>query len=468
MVILAISSSLFQSQTADLLPCNKVAKSQLIWGLLNAYNLLEQFDHVITDPYCSPEELLQFHDAEYVATLLNESLALDVVDTESMEQWQHMAILTKERGNGKTICPTPSELRHDVEITGAEEKHQDPRVNIYEEKLRIRKSFNLEGDCPIFPFLPTYLKVTVGATLRLLDIMRLKSMKSSCNSDTNIKSMPEQERFIGINWDGGRHHAMKRRASGFCYINDIVLLLQKLRKMGFHKLTYLDFDLHHGDGVEKAMLYSKNVQTISLHLYETGFFPCSGSLKDTKGNTTINLPLKHGLDDDYLRQLMDTVILPCIEKFEPEALVIQCGSDGLMGDTFHEWQLSIRGLTENIISVLRRFPQCHVILLGGGGYNITLSSRFYAFLTWNVLNEFGSTNLVDPFTDQEKEHHIGSQDVDTYDVLIPDHEYSEMYGDSECHKFWIYDQEGSSLYRPLRNDNTPALLSQLQRHYNTV
>lgn len=470
MVTLAISTSQFQSQVADLLPCNKSSKSQLILGLLNAYKLLDQFDHIITDPFSSEEEMLQFHDKKYVETLLNVSLNQSTWKSpdETLEQWKHLAQLVKNDASAtQHAFQSPKDLldhyktytnegkmirKRSIMNTDFEDQSEEEK-GCEEVGSSLLKEFNLEGDCPIFPYLPLYLKVITGATLRLLDIpgLNLKPLNANTRND----------RFIGINWDGGRHHAMKRKASGFCYINDIVLLLQKIRKKGIQKITYLDFDLHHGDGVEKAMLYSKNVQTISLHLYEVGFFPCTGSLNESKGINTVTLPLLHGFDDECLNKLTDHVIQPCIRKFKPEVIVIQCGSDGLMGDTFHEWQLSIVGLTNNIIKVMKQFPQCHVILLGGGGYNPTLTSRFYAYLTWSILNECGGLTKrleKNPF---EEEH---SQDP-KYDVLIPDHLFGEFYGDEEHYKFWSYDQDGSPLYRPLKNDNKPCLISNFRAHY---
>lgn len=474
MVNFAISTSHYQSQVADLLPCNKTSKSQLIWGLLNAYKLLDHFDHIIEDPSCSKDEMLQFHDKKYVDTLLDESLdqLTDELSDEKMEQWQHLAQLVKnDTSTTEGAFMSPNDLLNhyktytdeggmvrkrtimDTDFEEQTDEEEEEEDDISEAKGSLLKEFNLEGDCPQFPYLPLYLKVITGATLRLLDIPGLNL--------NPLNAMTRDDRFIGINWDGGRHHAMKRKASGFCYINDIVLLLQKIRKKGIQRITYLDFDLHHGDGVEKAMLYSKNVQTISLHLFEVGFFPCTGSLKESKGINTVTLPLMHGFDNEGLDELTDQVIQPCMQKFDPEVIVIQCGSDGLMGDSFHEWQLSITGLTNNIIKVMKQFPLCHVILLGGGGYNPTLTSRFYAYLTWNILNECGglATSLgKNPFEDEH------SQDS-TYDVLIPDHPFSEFFGDDEHYKYWSYDQDGSPLYKPLKNDNKPDLISNLRAHY---
>lgn len=54
---------------------------------------------------------------------------------------------------------------------------------------------------------------------------------------------------IAINWSGGLHHAKKREASGFCYVNDIVIGILELLK--YHpRVMYIDIDIHHGDGVQ--------------------------------------------------------------------------------------------------------------------------------------------------------------------------------------------------------------------------
>ena len=90
--------------------------------------------------------------------------------------------------------------------------------------------------------------------------------------------------FSRINWAGGLHHAKKAEASGFCYVNDIVLGILELLK--FHsRVLYIDIDVHHGllyhrfflsfttgDGVEEAFYTTSRVMTLSFHKF--GFFQC--------------------------------------------------------------------------------------------------------------------------------------------------------------------------------------------------
>lgn len=65
-------------------------------------------------------------------------------------------------------------------------------------------------------------------------------------------------------------------AEGFCYVNDIVIGIQRLRAR-FQRVLYIDLDVHHGNGVENSFSYSKRVFTLSFHQFGPGFYPCSGS-----------------------------------------------------------------------------------------------------------------------------------------------------------------------------------------------
>jgi histone deacetylase 1/2 len=104
---------------------------------------------------------------------------------------------------------------------------------------------------------------------------------------------------VAINWAGGLHHAKKNGASGFCYINDIVLgILELLRT--FPRVLYVDIDCHHGDAVEEAFYTSERVLTCSLHKFGD-FFPGTG-LCDDRGvgrgfRYSINVPFRSGLSD---------------------------------------------------------------------------------------------------------------------------------------------------------------------------
>ena len=106
---------------------------------------------------------------------------------------------------------------------------------------------------------------------------------------------------IAINWAGGLHHAKKCEASGFCYVNDIVVGILELLKY-HNRVLYIDIDVHHGDGVEEAFYTTNRVMTVSFHRYGEGFFPGTGDLMDIgcgEGKYySLNVPLKMFVTDE--------------------------------------------------------------------------------------------------------------------------------------------------------------------------
>ncbi|CCO26445.1 histone deacetylase 1/2 [Rhizoctonia solani AG-1 IB] len=152
---------------------------------------------------------------------------------------------------------------------------------------------------------------------------------------------------IAVNWAGGLHHAKKREASGFCYVNDIVLgILELLRQ--FPRVLYIDIDCHHGDGVEEAFYTTDRVFTCSVHK-QVNFFPGTGDVHDRgygpgKGYTA-NIPLMNGISDEQYASIFQPVIRHIIEWYRPGAIVLQCGADSLSGDKLGVFNLRGGGYT---------------------------------------------------------------------------------------------------------------------------
>jgi acetoin utilization deacetylase AcuC-like enzyme len=148
-----------------------------------------------------------------------------------------------------------------------------------------------------------------------------------------------------MNLGGGRHHAMRSNASGFCYVNDVVLSIQSLitplskvqvvdnLHVTIDRLLCIDMDVHHGDGVQEAFFFSEKVTTVSFHLFEKTFFPGTGD-SDEKGMgkgkyNNINIPLKRGITDEQYVKLFSHVVSNAIQTIEPQVIVLVCGVDTL-------------------------------------------------------------------------------------------------------------------------------------------
>jgi len=184
-----------------------------------------------------------------------------------------------------------------------------------------------------------------------------------------------------VNWAGGLHHAKKAEASGFCYVNDIVLAILELLK--FHRrVLYIDIDVHHGDGVEEAFFTTNRVMTVSFHKYGD-FFPGTGHITDIGAGEgkhyAVNVPLSDGIDDATFRDLFQCIIKRVMEVYQPEVVVLQCGADSLAGDRLGCFNLSVKGHAD-CLRFLRSF-NIPMMLLGGGGYTIRNVARCWCYET---------------------------------------------------------------------------------------
>lgn len=262
-------------------------------------------------------------------------------------------------------------------------------------------SYNLGGsDCPIFDGLFNYCSMYAGASL--------DAARKLGNGDSDI----------AINWSGGLHHAKKAEASGFCYVNDIVLaILQLLRK--FPRVLYIDIDVHHGDGVEEAFWSTDRVLTCSFHKYDgNNFFPGTGELErtgpDDEGNLgahhAVNVPLNDGIDDTQYIWLFETVIGMCNEHFRPSAIVLQCGADSLAGDRLGRFMVQVEGHGA-CVSYCKSLG-IPLMLVGGGGYTPRNVARAWAHETSIAIDCVKKQGVLIPEHTPFREHF-------RYDDLFP-------------------------------------------------
>jgi len=225
-----------------------------------------------------------------------------------------------------------------------------------------RERYNIgRNGNPVFPEIFRRPATACGGTLRAAELLR----------DGGIVHSPA----------GGTHHGRPDRASGFCYFNDPVLGILALLEQGLTRIYYVDVDAHHGDGVQDAFADDERVFTLSVH--EAGRWPYSGRVEDRAGGSARNLPVPPGFHDREMAFLMDEVVLPIGRRLRPEAIVLQCGADGLADDPMSGLGLSNRGLW-GVVQALRDLAP-RLLVLGGGGYNPWAVARCWAGV-WATLN----------------------------------------------------------------------------------
>lgn len=174
----------------------------------------------------------------------------------------------------------------------------------------------------------------------------------------------------------GTHHGLPDRASGFCYLNDVVLALKGLQRGGLSRLAYVDIDAHAADGVELAFADDPQVLVISVH--EEGRWPFTSGLEDRGCGNVYNLPVPRGLNDSAMALIRDRLILPLVAAHAPQAIVLQAGADALAEDPLSRLALSNNAHLAVMQGLRALAPR--LMVTGGGGYNPWSVGRAWALL----------------------------------------------------------------------------------------
>jgi acetoin utilization protein AcuC len=225
------------------------------------------------------------------------------------------------------------------------------------------------GDNPIFPGLWEAARLAAGGSLLAAQLV----------------ARGEVER--AFHFAGGLHHAMRDRASGFCYVNDAVLAILHLRAQGL-RVAYVDVDAHHGDGVQAAFYRDRDVLTISAHERGDRLFPGTGFVEemgegDARG-FSVNLPLDVLTDTSVYLPAFEQVVPPLLRAFRPDVVVAQLGIDSHRTDPLTHLALDVQGFARVVARIVGLAPR--LVALGGGGYDIGNVARAWT-AAWAVMND---------------------------------------------------------------------------------
>lgn len=175
---------------------------------------------------------------------------------------------------------------------------------------------------------------------------------------------------------GGLHHCSRDRASGFCLLDDPAIACAILREK-YDRVAYVDIDLHHGDGVQWIWYNDPSVLTCSIH--ETGrtLFPGTGFSEETGAEcTALNVPLEAYTTGDVWLDAFRGGILPALERFQPQAIVLQMGSDPHFSDPLGHLQVAVQDWLEAVKDIKKLgLP---LVACGGGGYNMWSVVRMWS------------------------------------------------------------------------------------------
>ena len=213
--------------------------------------------------------------------------------------------------------------------------------------------------------------LAVGGFLRLLDA---------------IAAGEHQNGFALVRPPG--HHALRDRAMGFCFFNTMAIGAEYLeRTQNAKRVMIMDWDVHHGNGTQDAFYDDPSVLFISTHQFP--FYPGSGAVNEVGAGAgegyTVNVPLPAGCADVEYQQVFQDVIVPAVEKFSPEWILVSAGFDPHRRDPLAGMNVTEQGfgaMAERLLELADRFSDSRIAFLLEGGYDLAaLQNSIAAVLT---------------------------------------------------------------------------------------
>src|SRR5579875_2030498 len=273
---------------------------------------------------------------------------------------------------------TVEELRlvHTADYIDAVQRLSVPEEEILDDgerkvrgQLAMQYGFS-DGDTPPLPGMhEVSARITGGTLIALCAVMGLPEGGEFAS---------EEERPLHVfHPSGGLHHAWAERASGFCVYNDAAVAIARVLQASEAKVLYIDFDAHHGDGVQRAFYDEPRVMTISIH--ETGryLFPGTGDVLELgKGpgrGYSVNLPLQPFTEDDSYIEVMEALLAPLVISFAPDVIISQHGCDTHAWDPLTHLSLTMRGIQAQVKlthQLADMYCDGRWVALGGGGYDL--------------------------------------------------------------------------------------------------
>lgn len=209
----------------------------------------------------------------------------------------------------------------------------------------------------------------------------------------------EADRAYAIGRRSG-HHAWREQGYGFCIFNNVAVAAAAARRAGVERVAIVDIDAHHGNGTEAIFYEDPSVLTVSLH--EDRMFPLETGGAEMRGGagaegSNLNVPLPPGTGDGGYLYAFDRLVVPALDEFAPQLLLVVAGVDGSMYDPLSTFGLTAGGfaqVAERLVAAAERHCGGRAVFEQEGGY-----SHVYAPFCWLKLIEVlaAAPRSEDPF-----------------------------------------------------------------------
>ena len=176
------------------------------------------------------------------------------------------------------------------------------------------------------------------------------------------------------------HHAETARAMGFCIFNNAAIAAMYARaKHGAKRVAVVDFDVHHGNGTQDIFWVDKDLFFASTH--QMPLYPGTGALSETGAGNVFNAPLRPNDGGERFREAMESRILPALNNFAPDLIVISAGFDAHEADPLANLRLveaDFAWATEELMKSAERHCQGRIVSMLEGGYDLNALARSVA------------------------------------------------------------------------------------------
>ena len=174
------------------------------------------------------------------------------------------------------------------------------------------------------------------------------------------------------------HHCEPNESMGFCLLANVAIAARHLlNAWGLTRVAVVDWDVHHGNGTQHIFEDSAAVMVCNLHGHPSYVYPGTGFAKERGtgdgAGATLNIPFYPGAGDEDYRRGFDEQLLPALEDFRPEFVLISAGFDAHRQDPLAPLNLessSFRWMTEAVVEMAERFSRGRVVSVLEGGYDL--------------------------------------------------------------------------------------------------
>ncbi|HEU5048485.1 MAG TPA: histone deacetylase family protein [Rickettsiales bacterium] len=196
----------------------------------------------------------------------------------------------------------------------------------------------------------------------------LHAVGAGCEAVDKVLGGTYSSAFCAVRPPG--HHAIPSRAMGFCLFNNIAIAAaHAMSTHGLKRVAIVDFDVHHGNGTQDAFEQDKRVLYISTH--QRSHYPGTGNENEQGAGNILNLPLPAGTDGGHYREVFSSRVIPAIEAFEPQLILVSAGFDAHRNDPLAGFMLmeeDYQWIGEQLRNVAEKCCEGKVVSFLEGGY----------------------------------------------------------------------------------------------------